>query len=425
MNRADLKLFIRGSAVSMCGIAVLGIMNYLIRRTLLLNLADTDFGFFYSAFALVMIIMVFLDLGLAQSAAILLIKSFSEKNQEKANKVFTLSFVARILLALLVLGIMELLAPYLTRYYFKYSGSSVLLMLIFLLIPLQTLESALSCVFIACKAFKTQNILINLRAFIILFGVFLTVRYYGLRICILWFIAAGMIVAVAEFFIVRTYGISLISLERLDMHDVKNIFSLSSWIAVSTAGISVMYYLDTVCLTWLAGLEAVAIYNIALPIMQIAQSFFVFPAVFTPFAAEMWEKKDYAGIRKTCCIGSLLMLLTLPVFVWGGVCFAPDIITLLFDGKYAAAAPAVTILWAGMVFFSIATFNISALNSGGRQQRAAFLVIGCVIVNFILNTVLIPEYGYIGAALATAATYMIMALGAIVNLLIVFYKSGK
>jgi O-antigen/teichoic acid export membrane protein len=369
--------------------------------------------------------MVFLDLGLSQSTVILLSGNFAENNQERANKIFTLTFMVKILLALLVLGIMELAAPYLTRYYFKYSGGLVLFMLMLLLIPLQTLEAALTCVFIARKAFKIQNIMMNAKVFIVLSGVLLTVRTYGVDACILWFIAAGVFVVTAEFFIVRTYGVRLISLKGMSKCDIKNVFSLSSWIAVSTAGISIMYYLDTVCLTWLAGLEAVAVYNIALPIMQIAQSFFVFPAVFIPFVAEMWEKKDYAGIRKTCCIGSLLMLLTLPVFMLGGIYFAPAVITILFDAKYVAAAPAVTILWAGMVFFSIATFNISALNSGGRQRSAAFLVVGCVIVNFILNTVLIPGYGYIGAALATAGTYVIMALGAFINLLITFYKIGK
>lgn len=409
MNRANLKLFIHGSAVSMFGVAVLGIMNYLVRRILLLNLPETDFGFFYSALALVMIILVFLDLGLSQSATILIAQSFAENSREKANKVFTLTFVVKMLLALLVLGIMELSAPYLTRHYFKYSGSSGLLMLMFLLIPFQTLESALGCVFIARKAFKTQNILINLKTFIILLGVFLTAGYCGIKVCILWFIAASVLTAAAEFFVVRTYGLSLSSLSRVKLQYLKNIFSLSSWIAVSTAGISVMYYLDTVCLTWLAGLKAVTIYNIALPIMQVAQSIMVFPVIFTPFVAEMWGEKNYAGIRRTCCIGSLLMLLTLPAFILAGIYSAPDIITFLFGAEYIAAAPAVTVLWSGMVFFSIAMFNINALNSGGQQKNAAFLVTGCVAINFVLNVILIPKYSYVGAALATAASYFLMA----------------
>ena len=170
-------------------------------------------------------------------------------------------------------------------------------------------------------------------------------------------------------------------------------------------------------------LKSVAMYNIALPIMQIAQSFFVFPVIFTPFVSEMWQNKDYPGIRRTCYIGSLLMLLTLPVFILVGVYFAPDIITLLFDKKFIAAAPAVTILWIGMVFFAIASFNINALNSGSKQKNAAYMIIACVIVNFVLNVILIPKFNYVGAALATAITYVIMAFASITTLMFVFKRA--
>jgi len=73
-----------------------------------------------------------------------------------------------------------------------------------------------------------------------------------------------------------------------------------------------------------------------------------------------------------------------------------------------------------MVFFSIASFNISALNSGGNQKNAAYMVVACVVINFVLNVILIPQWGYLGAAIATAASYIIMALGSIINLMLVF-----
>jgi O-antigen/teichoic acid export membrane protein len=422
MNKANLKSYLHSSAVSMIGVGILGIMNYFIRRTLALNLSEIDFGFFYSAFALVMLIMVFLDLGLWQSVIILMSKSFAEDDLQQAKKVFTLSFVVKILLALIIFVIMESLAPYLQRYYFKYPGSSILLMLIFLLIPAQALTSSFSCVLAARKAFITQHILTNIRTFLILGGVFFLTKSYGIKSSVICFVVASVIIAVLEFRIIQKYGITLLPLKTIKFDYLKSVFSLSSWIAISCAGISIMYYMDTICLTWLVGLKSVAMYNIALPIMQIAQSFFVFPVIFTPFVAEMWQKKDYTGIRRTCYIGSFLMLLTLPVFILVGVYFAPDIITILFDRKFIAVAPAVTILWGGMVFFSIASFNINALNSGGKQKRAAYMVAACVVINFILNVILIPKFSYIGAALATAITYVIMALASIIGLIIVFKK---
>jgi O-antigen/teichoic acid export membrane protein len=422
MNKANLKLFLHSSAASMIGVGTLGIMNYFIRRILSLNLSKIDYGFIYSAFAVIMVIMVFLDLGLAQATNILMSKSFAENNLQKSKRIFTLTFVVKILLALIVFLVMEVLSPYLMRYYFKYPGSSILLILMFLLIPSQTIESSLSCVITARKAFVAHNILMNIKAFIILAGVFFCAKAYGIESCISWFVIASIIVAVLSFFIVKRYGISLLPFKTVKFNDLKNIFALSSWIAVSTAAISVMYSMDTICLTWLRGLESVAMYQIALPIMQIAQSFFVFPIIFTPFVAEMWQKKDHAGIKRSCYLASLLMLLTLPVFILVGVYFGPDIIVFLFPKGDVAAAPAVTILWSGMVFFSIASFNLAALNSGGRQKSAAYMVSACVLINFVLNIMLIPQFDYIGAALATAITYLIMALASIISLILVFNK---
>jgi len=233
----------------MIGVGTLGIMNYFIRRTLLLNLSEIDYAFFYSAFALISVVMLFLDLGLAQAGSILLAKSFAKNDLQKSKMIFTLTFITKLLLALIALVIMEILAPYLARYYLKYPEATFLLMLMFLLIPTQTLESSLSCVITARKAFATHHILMNIKAFIVLAGVFLCVKAYGIKSVALYFIAASITVTVLSFWIVRRYKITLLPLKTINFKELKNIFALSSWIAVTTAAISIMYSMDTICLT--------------------------------------------------------------------------------------------------------------------------------------------------------------------------------
>ena len=409
----------------MIGVGTTGIMNYLIRRRLALNLSETDYGFFYSAFALMLIVMVFLDFGLTQSTVILISKSFAQKNLEEAKRIFTLSFVSKATLAVAFLIILEISAPILAKYYFKYSGSYMMLMLIFLFIPGQALESALWAVASAKKAFGFQQFLINLRTFLVLCGVLLFTKNYGLEASILCFILPSIITIAVGLKIIKNYEITFLPLKNICLDNFKKIFSLSSFIAISTAGMSVMYYMDTVCLTWLVDLKSVAMYNIALPIMQILQVFFVFPMIFTPFVSEMWQKKDYKEIKYSCLYANLLMLFTLPLFLLTGIYFAEDIVKLLFDAKYSSAAPAVTILWCGMVFFSIANFNIRVLNSGGKTKNATVIIIICLLINFTLNVILIPRFNYKGAALATAITYMVLSLSSIVSLFIALSNKNK
>ncbi|QSH41007.1 oligosaccharide flippase family protein [Lentisphaerota bacterium ZTH] len=422
MNRQQLKSFLRGNAVSMLGVGVLGVMNYLIRRLLSLNLSSTDFGFFYSAFAVIMLILVFLDLGLGQSTTILLSKSFADNDSRRSNIIYTISLLFRAFLAVTVFVIMELASPYLAEYYFNYSKGKWVLSIMLLLTVTQTLESVFQSVLKARKDFLTIQVLSNVKAALILVGIYMGIRFLNIGYGAFCFVIASILIVFSGFIITKSLGVKLSSIKKIPRVEINRLCSFSSWIAISTAGLSIMYYMDTVCLTWLKGLESVALYNIALPIMQIVQGFFIFPAIFTPYVAEMWHHENYIGVKRSCLTGSLIMLLTLPVFLLIGLRFGPDIISILFDKKYVGAAPAVTILWCGMVFFSIASLNINALNSGYNQRMVAVMVVSCVIVNLILNIIFIPLFGVAGAALATTATYLIMAAGSIISLMFIFKR---
>ncbi len=314
MNKKQLKSFAKGSAVSLVGAGILGIINYFIRRTLALNLSENDYGFIYSAFALVMPIIIFLDLGMTQSTTILLAKCFAKKDSREAGKIFSHAFYIKLTLAVVVFIILELSSPYITRYYMKYPGGNLPLMLILSLIISKSLEGIFFCVVTAKKSFSTQQLLRNISALIILIMVLTGARQYGLNYCIAAFVVGSIVTAIiAAPILTKKYELKIKPPSSLDRKMINEIFSISTWIAISAAGMSLMYYMDTACLTLLKGLEAVSMYNIALPIMQIAQSFFVFPAIFTPIVAEMHQKKDYAGIRKSCIIANLGMLLALPV----------------------------------------------------------------------------------------------------------------
>jgi O-antigen/teichoic acid export membrane protein len=420
-----LKSFIHGSAVSMVGVGVLGILNYLIRKILSDSLTQQEFGFFYSVMAVVMMVMVFVDLGLGQAVVILIARSLAGNDKLDAGKVYTINLLIKLGLSLPVFLVMALFAPTLNQVFWEYPEGSVALYVLLLLIPFQAIQSAPMSVMIACKAFGIRNILDCVKAGLTLAGIVLLVRVYGLAGVSWVFVLSGALTFFWGAHWVRRKNIHLQPLGNLHFSNVKTIFSLSSWIAISTAGISVMYYMDTVCLTWLKDLESVALYNIALPIMQIAQSFFVFPAVFTPYATEMWHHGDYRGLKRSCIMGNLLMLATLPFFIIAGHYGGAFIIRLLFSAEYEAAAPAVTILWCGMVFFAMAGFNMNVLNCSGRQRLAALMIIACIIVNFILNVIFIPGFDYVGAALATAITYLIMALCSIVILLVMLRKSDR
>ena len=99
----------------------------------------------------------------------------------------------------------------------------------------------------------------------------------------------------------------------------------------------------------------------------------------------------------------------LPLLIIVGIFGGEFIITLMFSEKFIAAAPVMTVLWVGMIFFSIAGFNMAILNSAGRQKIVALTIcVGC-LTSVILNFVFIPFLGALGASIANLATYVFLA----------------
>lgn len=77
---------------------------------------------------------------------------------------------------------------------------------------------------------------------------------------------------------------------------------------------------------------------------------------------------------------------------------------------FAASAPVLRILALAIVFMFCNNAFIAALNSIDRQVMFTWAALGSMVVNVGLNLVLIPHFGYMGAAWATVLTEI--ALGA-------------
>jgi O-antigen/teichoic acid export membrane protein len=142
--------------------------------------------------------------------------------------------------------------------------------------------------------------------------------------------------------------------------------------------------------------------------MIIASSIF-------PKLAQLREK-DYAEYLKKFQIYSDTMLL-----LWLGVALpisllAPFIIQTLYGERYAASAAVLSVyVWAQFGSnFGIARNTYFALE--GQLRYGLYLTVVGSIFNIVLNTLLIPQYGALGATVATLMTYFYVII--LVNFLI-------
>lgn len=160
------------------------------------------------------------------------------------------------------------------------------------------------------------------------------------------------------------------------------------------------FNLDSVLLGFFLGATAVGFYGAAYKpvtvLLAMPTTYFVglFPALSRTYSAshETFREILVRSLR-------LAWIFALPIGV-GGMFLAAPVINILFGPAYANSVPALRILSWSAVFVILRGTYRQALNATHRSRLDLWCGGISVAVNIILNLLLIPRYGIIGAALS-------------------------
>jgi len=158
------------------------------------------------------------------------------------------------------------------------------------------------------------------------------------------------------------------------------------------------YYLDT---------SAVGIYEVALAIGGLLTVFNKsFGFLLFPKVSELESENDLQEVNAIYQqTTKLIVLFTTPAFLI--VLHRPDILIALFGEAYEVSriAPVLSIIALGILTHAIVGPNSEALLGLGRPKAVLTYNVIAVVINVILNIVLIPILGLMGAAIALLAGY--------------------
>jgi O-antigen/teichoic acid export membrane protein len=191
---------------------------------------------------------------------------------------------------------------------------------------------------------------------------------------------------------------------------LSDIFSYSMPVMFGSAGFLIMGYLDSICLTYFTGLDAVADYrNVAMPTVMVL-SYFASSIVnvLLPMSTEMWEKGEKKnlseGLKK---ILSYSFIISVPFAVILAY-FPTVLINLFFNANYLSAAIPMSILSFGIIFLSMNNIVFNVFNGIGKPYISTKILYIGAIFNLIFNLLLIPKFGTIGAAFTTTLSYILI-----------------
>lgn len=138
---------------------------------------------------------------------------------------------------------------------------------------------------------------------------------------------------------------------------------------------------------------------------------------WSPYIMKIYfeSKTTYKKLVSQALIYFLVFFFSLSLLL---VLFTPELLRIFTTESYFGAARAVGPLAVAMVFLATTQISILGITISEKTKYLALFAGIAALVNIGLNFLLIPRYGMVGAAWATAISYLILTLS-------YFYRSQK
>ncbi len=170
----------------------------------------------------------------------------------------------------------------------------------------------------------------------------------------------------------------------------------------------VMHSADALLLGYFHGPTEVAFYRVVLPAAKLNSIVMnSFSMLFTPTAARLFAKQDYSGINELYWRTAVwIAVLSFPVFVLT-FSIAEPLTVFLYGERYARSGLILALISLGYYFSAALGFNGLTLKVIGKLRYIVNVNIAAAVASILLNLILIPKFGALGAGLGTACTMIL------------------
>lgn len=354
----------------------------------------------YSLVILFQVILInFADFGIGSSAVF-----YIGKKKYSLKEIFGANILFSILISILTILIGLVIIFFFSGKIFPYVPREYLFSVLFL-IPSWFFLKYIICIFSGIQNFKKYNLinLIEPILFLALMVIFLwqhciTVSTIIMALIISWFIPC----VILFFQIKKEIGRPVFSVNKnifkdLFVYGIKNYLSniFSVW----------QSRIDTFLINIFLNPMAIGFYSIA---TGISEQLWLIPdsistVLFPRVSSETNEKKikEFTPIvcRNTLFIMSLLAAFLFLIGHW--------LITFLYSEQFINSVIPFQILLIGMVMLSGRIILAHDFFGRGKPMLNTYITASALVINTILNIILIPKFGIIGAATATSISYAI------------------
>lgn len=232
-----------------------------------------------------------------------------------------------------------------------------------------------------------------------------------LILAFIWTIGINLISSVVVYSIAYVISLSILELydqssvafrkKLINSESIKRVLKYATPVAIGTLSYDVMFNVDIIMIKHLLNETSVAYYSVSRTLVRVF--------MFLPQALQTLILPKVSKLKKKVDLTPHLKLMLLGVFSISGILFfvlwifGREIIILLFNEQYLPALSVLYILALGQIMISTFTIFSAAWTGIGKPLVGMSVIAPTAVFNVILDFLLIPRFGIVGASYATLA----------------------
>lgn len=219
-------------------------------------------------------------------------------------------------------------------------------------------------------------------------------------------------------FVAGMFAAAVIEWRFLDLHlvrfgwrHIKSLSTFSFWLFLSSSGVMLYSYSDTVMIGYFLENASVGVYRVIFQFTSVAV--LISTALVTTLwpRVSRWGKVGELGFveESLCQAFSYSLLFAVPILI-GGILLGDRLLYYFYGAEFAQGYPVLVILLIAQIINIFQQFFLLYLSALDRQKSAFKVTAVSSTANVILNFLLIPIIGIVGAVVATSVTLMLNAV---------------
>jgi len=423
----SIKKIAKGGGIIFIGIIISKILSY-IYRIIVARIGVEEYGLFSIGLAVTGFLAMISTLGMGEGVVRYVSYYIGKKQEYKARNIIKYVLILTTTFSIFVAVSLFILSDWISINLFHNKNLSIILAIFAISLPLDVVKKIILSVMRAFQKIEyevySRNLIENISK--ILLTLLLIYLGFGIIGVAIGYVAAFVISLFVSFYFLQTKVFSLKG--KTTMIQNRDILNYSLPLLFTGFMLFIMGWIDTLMIGYFRTTAEVGLYNAALPLAHLLYIFtYALFFLFLPTLSSLYAQKKkeiFKPLYKTLTKWIFWINMILLSFF---ILFPKQIISTFFGQKYLST----TILFGkeilpvplSLTILSIGFFFGYLMHGGStfflvikKTKLLLFNSIIIALINLILNYILIPPYGIIGAAIATSTSFLVMGLLLIIEI---------